>query len=112
MINAGRVAEGRKLQLTQAGPLADQLERFTNDLMNKAELDLAASTEASQAAYMTSRWIVSGFAVGSIGLALVLGYAISWSLIEPVTRMDARLREIAAGDFSRHVTVGNRDELG
>jgi len=26
--------------------------------------------------------------------------------------MDARLREIAAGDFSRHVSVGNRDELG
>jgi signal transduction histidine kinase len=42
----------------------------------------------------------------------VLGYAISWSLIEPVTRMNARLREIAAGDFSRHVAIANRDELG
>src|SRR5207249_1130744 len=31
---------------------------------------------------------------------------------DPVQRMDVRLREIAAGDFSRHVAVVNRDELG
>ena len=43
--------------------------------------------------------------VGSIALALVLGYAISWSLIGPVQQMDARFAEIAAGDFSRRVDV-------
>jgi signal transduction histidine kinase len=112
LLNAGNVAEGRKRQLTQAGPLADQLERFTNDLVNKAELDLAASTDASQSAYLSSRWIVIGFAVGSIGLALVLGYAISWSLIWPVNLMDNRLRLIASGDLSQRVEVSNRDELG
>src|SRR6266851_123834 len=112
LIRAGRVAEGRALQLKEAGPLADKLERVTNQLVNRAEADMMASIEAGESAYRTSRWTVLGFAVGSIGLALVLGYAISWSLIEPVKRMDASLREIAAGDFSRHVTVGNRDELG
>jgi signal transduction histidine kinase/HAMP domain-containing protein len=112
LINAGKGAEGRKRQLTEAGPLADQLERLTIDLVNKAELDLAASTDASQAAYMTSRWIVIGFAVGSIGLALVLGYAISWSLIGPVKLMDSRLRLVASGDLSQRVEVPNRDELG
>jgi signal transduction histidine kinase/HAMP domain-containing protein len=112
LLNAGKVAEARKRQLTEAGPLADQLERFTNDLVNKAELDLAASIDASHAAYMTSRWIVIGFAVGSIGLALVLGYAISWSLIGPVKLMDSRLRLVASGDLSQRVEVSNRDELG
>jgi len=112
LINAGNVAEGRKRQLTQAGPLADQLERLTNDLVNKSELDLAAGTDASQAAYMKSRWIVIGFAVGSIGLALLLGYAISWSLIGPVKLMDSRLRLVASGDLSQRVEVSNRDELG
>src|SRR6266480_722453 len=29
-----------------------------------------------------------------------------------VRHVDARLHEIAAGDFSRHVAVSNRDELG
>ena len=112
LIRGGKVTDGRELQLTQAGPLADRLERVTNQLVNRAEADMVASIEAGQEAYRTSRWIVIGFAVASIGLALVLGYVISWSLIDPVQRMDARLREIAAGDFSRHVTVVNRDELG
>jgi signal transduction histidine kinase len=112
LIRGGRGAEGRDLQLKEAGPLADRLERVTNQLVNKAEADMVASIEAGEAAYDRSRWIVVGFAIGSIGLALVLGYALTWSLIGPLTRMDARLREIASGDFSRHVAVGNRDELG
>jgi signal transduction histidine kinase len=112
LIRGEKVMEGRELQLTQAGPLADRLERVTNELVNRAEADMVASIEAGEDAYRTSRWVVIGFAAASIGLALVLGYVISWSLIDPVQRMDARLREIAAGDFSRHVAVVNRDELG
>jgi len=112
LIRAGRAAEGRQLQLAQAVPLADRLERLTNQLVNKAEADMVASIETSQAAYATSRRVVIGFALGSIGLALLLGYLISWSLIGPVRRMDARLREIASGDFSQRVEVPNRDELG
>jgi len=109
---AGNVAQGRKLQLTEASPLGDRLERFTNDLVNKAEIDLAASIDASQAAYRASRWVVIGFAVGTTALALVLGYAISWSLIGPVKLMETRLKLIAAGDLAQRVDVPNRDELG
>jgi len=112
LLRDGKVAEGRELQLSQAGPLADRLERLTNELVNKAEADMVASVESAQAAYVRSRWIVIGFAVGTIGLALVLGYAISWSLIGPVRQMEARLARIAAGDFDGRVAVANRDELG
>ena len=111
-IRGGQPAEGREIQLAQAGPLADRLERLTNELVNKAEADMVASIDASHRAYLTSRWVVVAFAVGSIGLALLLGYGISWSLTGPVQRMDERLRQIASGDFSRHVSVPNRDELG
>jgi signal transduction histidine kinase len=112
LIRQGKGDAGRELQQTKAGPLADRLERLTNELVNKAEADMVASVETSHEAYVTSQRIVVGFAVGSILLALLLGYAISWSLIGPVTRMDGRLREIAAGDFSKRVEVPNRDELG
>ena len=50
-----------------------------------------------------SRSIVVAFALGSIVLALGLGYVISWSLIGPVTEIEARLRRIAAGDFTQRV---------
>ena len=112
LIRRGQVAEGREIQLTQAGPLADRLERLTNELVNKAEADMLASIDATHDAYFASRWVVIGFAVGAIGLALVLGYAISWSVIGPVLSMDARLKGITSGDFSGRVEIPNRDELG
>jgi signal transduction histidine kinase/CheY-like chemotaxis protein len=112
LIRAGRAAEARELQGAQAAPLADRLERLTNQLVNKAEANMVGGIEASNQAYDTSRWIVVGFALGSILLAVILGYAISGSLIGPVTEVEAQLGRIAAGDFSRRVRVDNRDELG
>jgi signal transduction histidine kinase len=112
LIRNGHDVEARELQLARANPLADRLERLTNQLVNKAEADMVASIEASHDEYLTSRGVVIAFAVGSIALALGLGYAISWSLIGPVTDMNERLRRIAAGDFAGHVEVPNRDELG
>ncbi len=112
LIRAGKIAEGNQLQLTQASPLAERLERLMNQLVNRAEADMVASIEVSDAAYIHSRGIVIGFAVGSIALALVLGYAISWSVIGPVQQMDASFKHIASGDFSQRIEVSNRDELG
>ena len=45
-------------------------------------------------------------------LALILGFALSWSLVGPIQRIETRLARIASGDFSAHVDVTNRDELG
>jgi signal transduction histidine kinase len=112
LIRGGQVDDARALQVSQVGPLADRLERLTNQLVTRAEADMVARVDASREAYLTSRWIVIAFAVGSIALALILGYAIAWSLIRPVQQMNARLRQIAAGDFSQRVEVPNRDELG
>jgi signal transduction histidine kinase/HAMP domain-containing protein len=112
LIRAGKIAEGNQLQIAQANPLAERLERLMNQLVNRAEADMVASIEASETAYAHSRRIVIGFAVGSIALALLLGYAISWSVVGPVQQMDARFEEIASGNFSQRIDVPNRDELG
>ena len=112
LIRAGKVAEGRSAQIERAGPLAERLERLTNELVNKAEADMLARIDDSHAGYLASlRWVV-GFALGSIVLALGLGYSISWSLIGPLRQMGERFDSIAAGDFTNQVVVPNRDELG
>jgi signal transduction histidine kinase/CheY-like chemotaxis protein len=112
LIRSGEVAEAREAQLKEARPLANRLERLTNELVNKAEADVVAGIEASGEAYRTSMRIFCGFALGAILLALILGRTISLSLIGPIREIDARLSEIAAGDFTQRVKVGNRDELG
>ncbi len=112
LIRDGKIAEGNQLQHTRANALAERLERRMNQLVNRAEADMVASIETNHATYTHSRWIVIGFAVGSIALALVLGYAMSWSIVAPVKQMGATFQQIAAGDFSQRATVPNRDELG
>src|ERR1700760_2997120 len=112
LIRGGHVAEAREAQLKEARPLANRLERLTNELVNKAEADVVAGIEASGEAYRTSQTIVIVFALAAIVLALILGRTISLSLIGPIREIDTRLHEIASGDFTQRVTVGNRDELG
>jgi signal transduction histidine kinase/DNA-binding response OmpR family regulator len=112
LVRQGKVAQGQELQRTKAKPLADQLERLTNQLVNRAESDIATLVDETEASYRDSRRFFIAVAAGGIGLALLLGFAISWSIIGPVTQMGQRFDELASGDFSRHVEVVNRDELG
>ncbi len=104
--------KANELRLTKTALLADTLERLTNEMVNRAEAAMEAKVDESNRAYMASRWVVIGFAVASIGLAVLLGYAVSSSLMGPVKLMDERLRQIALGDFSRSIEVPNQDELG
>ena len=112
LIRDGQTVEARETQRTQIVPLADQLERETNQLVNIAEADMVAAIDATARTYQASRVIVIFFAVGSLFLALGLGYVISLSLIAPVREIEKGLRRIAAGAFGQRVEVANRDELG
>jgi len=112
LIQAGKTTEALELRLRQATPLADRLELLTNEIVNRAESDMLGKIDETQQAYITSRRVFIWLVVGSIGLALFMGYAISFSLMEPIKRIDARLQQIASGDFSQHVEVQNKDELG
>lgn len=92
--------------------LADRLERLTNEMVNRAEADMISKIDESIQAFLASRWVVIGFALGSVFLALVLGYSISSSLLRPIKLIDKRLSQTASGDFTQRIDVPNRDELG
>ncbi len=89
----------------ELGALTDQLASAT-----RARTD--ALIAENRAAYTSSRNLFIGVGTASVLLALLLGLVLSWSVVSPIRRTEARLAEIAAGDFSRHVEVSNRDELG
>jgi signal transduction histidine kinase len=108
----GRTTEGQQLLRTQAVPIADRIASATGQLELEAETSTAALVSEHDEDYTDSRLIFVVATAAAILLALVLGFAISSSLSGPVQRMNARLAQLAEGDFSRRVDVPNRDELG
>jgi signal transduction histidine kinase len=88
--------------------LDDQATKLAN--ATTARTDGLIAQNAS--AYEHSRNLFIGAAAVAIVLALLLGFVLSWSLIGPIQSIDTRLAAIASGDFSGHVDVTNRDELG
>jgi signal transduction histidine kinase len=92
--------------------LAGDLNQLAQQLENATTAKAIVLIADNARAYANSRSLYVGVAVGAIGLALVLGFVLSWSVIGPIQRIDPRLAAIAGGDFSGHVDVENRDELG
>jgi len=88
--------------------LDDQATVLANAMTSRTDALIAQNSSA----YEHSRNLFIGAAAIVIVLALVLGFALSWSLIGPIQSIDARLAAIASGDFSGHVDITNRDELG
>src|SRR5580704_9345210 len=84
LVRDGHREAARELERAQLQPVAERLERLASEMVNKAESDVLDATQASEHAYELSRLIVVGFVVAGVVLALILGYAASWSVVGPV----------------------------
>jgi signal transduction histidine kinase len=67
---------------------------------------------ANRSSFASSRNLLIGVGAGSLALALALGLLLAWSVVVPLRRTEARLDEIAAGEFAGRLDVPNRDEIG
>jgi signal transduction histidine kinase len=105
------VADQVQLRHT-AEQLAIDLNQLAAELANATTAKTDDLIVQNASSYASSRNLFIGVAAGAIVLALLLGFVLSWSLVGSIRRTEARLAEIAGGDFSRHVDVPNRDELG
>ena len=101
-----------RLQQRAENLARDDLEPATAKLARRTTNETALLVTANRSSYVSSRNLFIGAAAGAVVLALLLGYFLSWSLIGPIQGIVGRLAGIASGDFSRHVEVANRDELG
>jgi signal transduction histidine kinase len=98
--------------LATAITTGDDLTNRANTLANRTRTEANILIAANRSAYISSRNLFIGVAAASVVLALSLGLILAWSLIGPIQRMEAKLAEIAAGDFTGELDVPNRDELG
>jgi signal transduction histidine kinase len=97
---------------TAARNAGDDLDVRAKNLSFEARTETQALVTANRSEYLSSRNLFVGVSAASVALALVLGLLLSWSVIGPIRRTEARVAEIAGGDFSGRLVVPNRDELG
>jgi signal transduction histidine kinase len=81
-------------------------------LVAAEETRMASLRESIAAAHSRSLWIMAGFAVVSVMVALLGGFVISWSFILPVRQFHGFLSDVAEGRFGGVMAVPNRDEFG
>jgi signal transduction histidine kinase len=81
-------------------------------LTGKTQARANALVATDRRSYSHSRDLLIGAGVGSLLLALALALFLSDSFLVPLQKTQRRLATIAAGDFSDHVEVPNRDEIG
>jgi CHASE3 domain sensor protein len=101
LARAGHIEAAREVQLTLAGPLAERLERLTNQLVNVAEADMLERITLSDATYARWRTGVIVMVLGSVVLALGLGYVFSWSLVRPILQDRGPARQDRRRRFQR-----------
>ena len=102
------------LQIVQddAKPVAEDLNSVADALVKKVQDATDKLISDNDRAVADSQALFIAVAAVSIVLALLLGYLLSWSIVGPIRRMETGLAAIASGDFTGHVEVANRDELG
>jgi signal transduction histidine kinase len=95
-----------------AGKIARQASLQAHALRVRTAAQAKALIAANRQGFAHSRDLLIGVGSGSLVLALALGLLLAWSVVVPLRRTQERLSEIAGGDFTTHVEVPNRDEIG
>ena len=112
LFEAGEYEAALAQHIRDEHEVSHELEDSLNILIRDTEGLLASETAAFDDDRRFLTIAIASFSGVSLLAALALGAIISWSLINPVRRMDAALVGIADGDFRRRVQVPNRDEFG
>ena len=112
LVRDGKIGEATELQLTREDPLYRSIDGLVGQIAQHENDRMAALRASIDAANRRSLVVMGGFALVSVGLALVGGFVISWAFILPVRAAHSFLSDVADGKFGGTVDVPNGDEFG
>jgi signal transduction histidine kinase len=100
------------VMVTRQDPLYREIAGLVASLVAAEQARMTALRASVDAANRRALLLTALLAAALVLLALLCGFAISWSIILPVRKAHAFLGEVAAGRFGAVATVPNRDEFG
>ncbi len=108
----GEIEPAVNVHITEEHEVSHDLEEAMKQLIARAGEETAEATDAFESDRGFLKAMVGTFSGASLAVALLLGFVLSWLVVDPVRQMGQGMRRIAAGNFSEPVHVENRDELG
>jgi HAMP domain-containing protein len=111
LAQTGDLPGAMKIHLEEEHPASHNLEALARELIKRAETRWAQSLADVQRERQWGYTVAGAAGVGSLGLALFLGYVLSWPFLGAVARLDEHLERVTRGDFSQEVAIPNGDEL-
>ncbi|HET9879418.1 MAG TPA: ATP-binding protein [Candidatus Limnocylindria bacterium] len=112
LYEAGDIEAATQLHINEEHTASHVLEAQMRGLIQSAEGEAAVAQAAFGADKTLLALIVVAFSAAAVGIAMGLGFALSWAFILPVRKMERALAAITNEDFTQRVDVPNRDELG
>jgi signal transduction histidine kinase len=111
-IRDGKLGNVTAALLTRQQRLDDEITTRVGQLVEAQQTRMTRLRDNVTAANRRSLILTTTFAVIAVVLALIGGFAISWSLILPVREAQGFLNQVAKGNFGGRISVPNRDEFG
>ena len=112
LVRDGRIDAAMTLQLNKEYPLYLQIDGLVDQVVKREQEKMDSLRASVAAANRKAPIIMRSFAAVLILLALLLGFVISWSFIQPVRDAQGFLTQVAKGNFKATINVPNRDEFG
>ena len=112
LIRENKADEAMSLHLNEGYPQYREIATLVTRAVRNEEAEMGRLRAGMDAVNRHAIRLVSVFGAASIGLALGLGFVISWSFILPVRAADGFLERVAKGDFTASIAVPTRDEFG
>ncbi len=100
-----------EIHMKEEHPFSHELEALARELIRISSERREESLRAVERDNRAGIALLGGAGLASVGLALFLGYVLSWSVIVPVRRLDEHMAQVSRGEFQQEIDIPNRDEF-
>ncbi len=97
---------------TQAVPLADQMDKSLNDLVQNQQTTLKTELSAGRQALDFANKLIIGSGVFALFFGLLMAYASTRAIAQPIGRLTNVAEQIRGGDLKAQAKIEARDEIG
>jgi HAMP domain-containing protein len=112
ILEGERWREDLYLFTTEAVPLANQMDKALSDLVQNQQTILKTELSAGRRALDVANQLIIGSGVVALLFGLLMAYASSRAIAQPIGRLTDVAEQIRGGDLKALAKVESRDEIG